>query len=480
MKTASFLVACVAIMSVGVVYALAGAPDFNLAGDPAIHDLVAAMGLMIPASSKARGIVAIRADATGDLTALFEGLNKDWTEFKASMSEKDKELAKKFDDVVTTEKLERINASIGETNKKYQDEIDKLNAKIAGLSVNGGQEEDGLSEADREYHATFEDWFRTGDGESQVKAAIKAGEISAAYEVGDDSKGGYTAPVEWDRTITDQRLELSPMRRYASVQNVTGQGFKKLYNLHGTTSAWVGEKAARPQTDGSVLAEYAFHFGEIYAMPAATQRVLEDSEIDLAAWLASEVNIEFAYQEGAAFISGNGVNKPKGVLMFDAAAETALPAAQRHPLGPIMEVNTGNANLLTPEGLIDLVYDLPEDRSTGAAMYSNRKTHAVIRKMKDGQNNFLWQPPFQAGQPAGVLGQPINELAGMPDVAANAIPIIFGNMAQGYRIFDRVGMSVLRDPYTAKPYVLFYTTKRVGGGLWNPEWLRYHRVAVNP
>ncbi|WP_254689746.1 phage major capsid protein [Shinella daejeonensis] len=424
-----------------------------------------------------RGTVAIRANGD-DLAGLFAQLNTSFAEFKASMAEKDKEHSRRFDDVVTTEKLGRIEASIAETNAAYQSEIDKLNARLAGLSVNGGGDDDGLSEADREYRATFDDWFRTGDGESQVKAAMKAGEITASYEVGDDSKGGYTAPVEWDRTITDARVDISPMRRFASVQSVTGQGFTKLYNQHGTTSAWVGEKTARPQTDGSVLATYAFAFGEIYAMPAATERILEDSEIDMASWLAGEVNIEFAYQEGAAFINGDGVNKPKGVLRYDATTEAALPAAQRHPLGPIAEVLSDDANGLTPDGLVDLIYDLPEDRSQGAALFANRKTHAVIRKMKDGQGNFLWQPPFQAGQPAQVLGQPINELSGLPDVAAGTIPVLFGNMAQAYRIFDRVGMSVLRDPYTSKPYVLFYTRKRVGGGLWNPEWMRYHRIGA--
>lgn len=424
-----------------------------------------------------RGTVAIRANGD-DLTELFAELNTSFAEFKASMAEKDKEQARRFDDVVTTEKLGRIEASIAETNATYQTEIDRLNARIAGLSVNGGNDDEKLSDADREYRATFEDWFRTGDGESKIKAAMKAGEITASYEVGDDSKGGYTAPVEWDRTITDARVEMSPMRRFASVQSVTGQGFTKLYNLHGTTSAWVGENAARPQTDGSVLATYAFAFGEIYAMPAATERILEDSEIDMASWLAGEVNIEFAYQEGAAFINGDGVNKPKGILRYDATTEAALPAAQRHPLGPITEVLSGDANGLSPEGLIDLIYDLPEDRSHGAALFANRKTHAVVRKMKDGQDNFLWQPPFQVGQPAQVLGQPINELSGLPDVAAGTIPVLFGNMAQAYRIFDRVGMSVLRDPYTNKPYVLFYTRKRVGGGLWNPEWMRYHRIGA--
>lgn len=429
---------------------------------------------------RARGVIAIRADSSSEAVALFADLNKDWEAFKATMSEKEKEIAARFDDVVTTDKLKRIEDGITEANAKYEEEIDKLNAQIAGISLNGGGDDDGLTEAEREYRATFDEWFRTGEGESKVKAALKSGEIRAAgeYSVGEDERGGYTAPVEWDRTITDKRLEISPMRRFASVQNVTGQGFKKLYNLRGTDSAWVGEGANRPQTDGSVLAEYAFAFGEIYAMPAATQRILEDSEINVSAWLAEEVNTEFAYQEGIAFVSGDGVNKPKGVLMYDAAAEGALPAAQQHPLGPITEVPTGEAAGLDSDGLIDLIYDLPEDRSVGAALYANRKTHAVIRKMKDGDGNYLWQPPFQAGEPASVLGQPMRELAGLPDVEAGEVPIIYGNMAMGYRIFDRVGMTVLRDPYTNKPYVLFYTRKRVGGGLWNPEYLRYHRVGV--
>lgn len=422
--------------------------------------------------AKARGLLRVRAE--GDALALITALNADWQAFKDAQAAKDAEVKAKFDDVVTTEKLGRIEASLGALTTA----LDDANAKIAGLSINGGGDDDGLTDAEREYAAKFDDWFRTGEGERDLKAMARDGGIRAAYSVGSDPNGGYTAPVEWDRSITDARVEVSPMRRFASVQSVSGQGFKRLYNMHGTTAAWVGETADRDETSGSTLTEYEFSFGEIYAMPAATERVLEDSEIDIATWLSGEVNIEFARQEGLAFINGDGVNKPKGLLRYDATAETALPPAQRHPLGPIGEVKTGAANALTPDGLIDLIYDLPEDRSTGSALYANRKSHAMLRKMRDGDNNFLWQPPFQAGQPAQILGQPIHELSGLPDVAANAIPIIFGNMAEGYRIFDRVGISVLRDPYTKKPYILFYTRKRVGGGLWNPEWLRYHRVAA--
>lgn len=428
----------------------------------------------LAALAASTGVLAIRAD-TSDPVMVVEAMNREWGEFRAAHEEKLNGMSKKFDDVVTTEKMERVEARISDLVTA----LDDANSRMAAMSVGaGGNDTPELSAEDRDYQAKFDNWFRDGDGENALKAMVRDGNISAAYSVGSDPDGGLTAPVEWDRTITDKRIEVSPMRRFASIQTVTGAGFKRLYNMHGTTAGWVGETDARPETAGSKLREYAFSFGEIYANPAATQTILEDSEIDLAAWLSDEVNIEFSRQEGIAFVSGDGINKPKGFLMFDATAEAALPEASRHPLGPVQEIVSGAAADLTSDGIIDLVYGLPEDRSVGAALFGNRKTHAKIRKMKDGQGNYLWQPPFQAGQPAQVLGNPFNELAGMPDVAANSIPLVYGNMAEAYRIFDRVGMSILRDPYTKKPYVLFYTRKRVGGGMWNPEWLRYHRVSA--
>lgn len=428
----------------------------------------------LAALAASSGVLSIRAEGN-DPVAVIEAMNRDWNEFKAAHEEKIAGISKKFDDVITTEKMERVEARLSDLVTA----LDDANSRMAAMSVGaGGDDKTELSAEDREYQAKFNDWFRDGDGENALKAMVREGNISAAYSAGSDPDGGLTAPVEWDRTITDQRVEVSPMRRFASVQNVTGAGFKRLYNVHGTTAGWVGETESRDETEGSKLREYAFSFGEIYANPAATQTILEDSAIDLAAWLSDEVNTEFARQEGISFVSGDGSKKPKGFLMYDAAAEAALPVDNRHPLGPVQEIVTGSALDITADGIIDLVYGLPEDRSVGAALFGNRKTHAKIRKMKDGQGNYLWQPPFQAGQPAQVLGNPFNELAGMPDVAANSIPLVYGNMAEAYRIFDRVGMSILRDPYTKKPYVLFYTRKRVGGGLWNPEWLRYHRVAA--
>ncbi|MHC3940217.1 phage major capsid protein [Paenochrobactrum sp. BZR 201-1] len=423
-------------------------------------------------SRKVRGIVAVRAEA-GDIKAAIDGVNRAFEEFK---SEHKKELEAVRKDVVQSEKVDRINEQIGVMSTA----IDDLNVKMALGNV-PAKDGDNDSPEMKEYKSDFNDWVRTGEGEGKVRSANRPDGVMASMSVGSNPDGGFTAPVEWDRQITDKLATVSPMRRFASIQNVRGQGFKHLYNMHGAGSGWVGETAARPETNSPKFAEYAFKFGELYADPGITQTLLEDSEIDIAAYLAGEVDLVFAQQEGVAFLSGDGVNKPKGVLMFDAAAETALPAGEKHPLGPVLEVNTGAAAALTADGLIDLVYGIPSERITpSSAFYLNRKTHSVIRKMKDGQDNYLWQPPFQAGQPAQVLGYAVNELSGMPDVAANAIPVIFGDMAQGYRIFDRVGVQVLRDPYTNKPYVMFYTRKRVGGGLWNPEFIRYHRVAAAP
>lgn len=377
----------------------------------------------------------------------------------------------------TRDKLDRIDAALSEVTAAIDKNVIELAAlKANGLGNIGDKSQE--TEAQRKYRSDYFTWASTGEGEAVLKAAARDPEIIADASVGSDPNGGYTVPIEWDRSITDKRREVSPMRRYASSQTVRGQGFKRLYNIGGTTSGWVGETAARPKTDGSQFAEYAFSFGELYANPAATQAILDDSEIAFEAWISSEVNGEFARQEGVAFVSGDGVSKPKGILNFTAADEAALAASLRHPLGPIAEVKSGDADELTADGLIDLVYGLPEDRSQGAALYANRKTHATVRKMKDGQGNYLWQPPFQADQPAMVLGAPIRELSGLPDVAAGAIPILYGNMAEAYRIFDRMGTRLLRDPYTNKPYVMFYTTARVGGGLWNPEWMLYHRVAT--
>jgi len=456
MKIVSLVIACVAMLGVGVCAAAAGTPDLlHLASGSLAGDLVAAMGIMLPASTKARGILAVRAEAGGEIKALIDSLNKDWSEFKATMAEKDKELARKFDDVVTTEKLEKINSSVSD----LQAAVDQANAQLAAIQMGAGG---GKGEVrDREYSDAFRSHFRKGD-------------VQAALNKGADDEGGYLAPIEWDRTITDKLVEVSPMRQIAQVQTISTAGFKKLFNLRGTGSGWVGETAARPQTNTPEFGSMTFTPGEIYANPAATQQLLDDAEINLEQWLANEVETEFAYQEGLAFIAGDGTNKPYGFLTFVAGGSQATT----NPLGSIEVKTAASAAAIASDELLDMIYMLPSSYTQNARWVMNRTTQGAIRKLKDGQDNYLWQPSFVAGQPATIAGYPVTEMAGMPSVAADALPIAFGDFRRGYLIVDRTGVRVLRDPYTNKPYVMFYTTKRVGGGVLDPTAIKVLKMAA--
>ncbi|PWE48476.1 phage major capsid protein [Thioclava sp. NG1] len=407
---------------------------------------------MLPA--KARGIVAVRADAGGDVTKILADLQKDWHEFKATQAQKDKEVNAKFDDVVTTEKMQRIDSSVSE----LQAAVDQANAKLAAMTANGGGA-GGVK--DQEYTDAFRAHFRKG-------------EVQANLNKGAADEGGYLAPVEWDRTITDKLIEVSAMRQIAGVQTISGNGFTKLFNLRGTASGWVGEAAARPETGTATFGSMTFTTGEIYANPAATQQMLDDAEVNLEAWIAGEVETEFSYQEGLAFISGNGTNKPNGFLTY----VTGGANAAANPLGAIEAKAAASGSAITEDELLDLIYAVPSAYTGNSRFVMNRTTMGVVRKLRDSTGRQLWEPSSQVGQPSQLLAYPVTEMPGMPDIALSSLPIAFGDFRRGYLIVDRTGVRVLRDPFTNKPYVHFYTTKRVGGGVVNPECLKVLQMAA--
>lgn len=398
-----------------------------------------------------RGIVSVRAES--DVKALIEGVNKAFSDFKAEHNKQLDDVKKGQADALQALKVDRINADI----EKLQAAVDDANLKIAAAQMNGGA----AGVKDKEYSTAF-------------GAHFKRGEVQASLNKGASDEGGYLAPVEWDRSITERLIEVSPMRALCTVQNISGNGFSKLFAHRGATSGWVGESTARPDTGTPTFASLAYNTGEIYASPTATQQMLDDAAINLEAWLAGEVETEFAYQEGLAFLTGSGVNKPTGLLTYITGAANAAV----HPYGDIKTVVSGAAAALTADGLIDLTSSLPTEYTAGAKLIANRKTITAARKLKDGQGNYLWQPSFVAGAPATINGFGITEVAGMPDVAANSKPIMFGDFKRGYLIVDRVGVRVLRDPFTNKPFVSFYTTKRVGGGLLHPDYLKALTVSV--
>jgi HK97 family phage major capsid protein len=395
-----------------------------------------------------RGIVSVRAET--DVKALIEGVNKAFADFKAEHSKQLEDVKKGQADALQALKVDRINAEI----TSLQTAVDEANAKIAAAQMNGGA---GSRVKDKEYTDAFH-------------AHMKRGDIQASLNKGAAAEGGYLAPTEWDRSIVDKLVLVSPMRQLATVQTISTNGFTKLVNLKGTASGWVGESAARPETATPTFGSVTYNTGEIYANPAATQQMLDDAEVNLEAWLAGEVEQEFAKQEGAAFVNGDGVSKPIGLLQY------ATGGVATHPLGQIANLGSGAVGAITADAILDLIHALPTAFTLGARFAMNRSTEGTIRKLKDGQGNYLWQPSYQAGAPATLAGYAISEVPDMPNVAAGALAVAFGNFARTYLVIDRVGVRVLRDPFSNKPFVQFYTTKRVGGGLLTPEPMKFIKV----
>lgn len=377
--------------------------------------------------------------------------------------------------------LANLNAAFGEFKSKQIARIDAIEAAVDGAlsaSAVASLGVRGALASDPNYTEIFSSYLRGGSGEADLRAANAEGyraQVNAALSSGSAGAGGYLAPTEWDREVRKKLENLSPMRRICNVQVTGVQAFTTVWNNGSWGTGWVGEEAARPETTTPTLYSLEFASGEIYSNAAVTQRLLDDAEIDAEGWLLSEIATEFMRQEGIAFISGNGVNKPFGLLTY----VTGGAAAGRHPGGNLTVVNSGNASLLnSPDVLIDFAYSLPAPYRQGASWLMNSTTAATISKMKNSTGDYIWREGLTPGQPATLLGYPVEIDENMPAIAANALPVAFGNFQQGYLINDRMGTRLLRDPYTNKPFVNFYATKRVGGGVLDPNAIRLLRIAV--
>nr|WP_156170892.1 phage major capsid protein [Croceicoccus naphthovorans] len=289
------------------------------------------------------------------------------------------------------------------------------------------------------------------------------------------SDGGYAVPRELDAMIARSLKDISPIRQIAQVVQTGSAGYRKLVTGAGTSSGWVSDAAARPETATPTFHEIAPPTGELYANPAASQAMLDDAGFDLEAWLAEEIATEFARAEGSAFVNGTGVNQPLGFLQT--SQSTADDGART--FGSLQYVGSGNASGFdtAPEAkLIDLVHTLKSSHRQGASWVMNSATMASVRKLKTSDGAFLWQPGLIEGQPDRLLGYPIIEAEDMPDIAAGTTPIAFGNFRAGYLIAERSATSILRDPFTNKPFVHFYATKRIGGQVLDSDAIKLLKI----
>ena len=357
-------------------------------------------------------------------------------------------------DVLTTQKMSKMNDTIDELTEFKQKAEAALNR-----TYKGGEQ--GESKEDGEYKAAFNDYMRKG----RECPALE----QKAMSVGVQADGGFLVTPAMSAEITKVIYESSPLRQLASVQVIGSDSLEIMQDIDELNAGWVSEQGNRPETNTPQLGKRTIPVYELFAQPKATQKLLDDANVNIEQWLASKVAEKFARVEAASFINGNGTDKPHGILGY--AAGTVW--------GQIERVVSGASGGFTTDGLINLFYMLKEDYVSNSSFLMNRQIVRALRLLKDTTGQYIWQASLQAGQPDALLGRPIYQAKDMPSTLVNgALAIAFGDFAQAYQIVDRVGIQTLRDPFTEKPFVKFYSTKRVGGAVKNFEAFKLLQIGV--
>ncbi|QGM93553.1 phage major capsid protein [Methylocystis rosea] len=406
---------------------------------------------------------AIETKSAGD--DILADLNRAFSAFKETNDERLTQLESRLGaDVVTEEKLARIDHALDDTKSR----LDRLALDMSRPRIGGKLVDD---HSGREHKSAFNHYMRSGEA-----SGLKALEAKALSR-GSGPDGGYLVPLPTEREVLRRLAKFSPIRAISSVREISGASLRRAFSTTGPAAGWVAESDPRPQTNNQQLADMTFPAMELYAMPAATQALLDDAVVDIEQWIAEEVQTAFAEQEGAAFVSGDGVNKPKGFLSYTSVADASWS------WGNIGYVATGAAGAFAAsdpsDALVNLVYALRAGFRQNGKFVMGRRAQSLVRQFKTTTGDYIWAPPATADAGASLMNFPVIEAEDMPDPAANSLSIAFGDFERGYVVVDRVGIRVLRDPYSAKPYVLFYTTKRVGGGVQNFEAIKLLKFAAS-
>lgn len=422
------------------------------------------------------------------LTRTINKLGEAFEAFKEANEQRLEQLAKgnKSAAAEIDAKIEKINSEISQLSTlKSQIEAEQKAQKERIEELEMRARAPGRTAEDKtkqEYSELFEKFLRSKGKDPILGQKLKELEAKAVT-IGSQPGGGYAVPEELAREIERQELLFSPVRSLVRVVQVGSPDYKQLVNLRGTSYGWVGESDSRTETDTSLLRERQPTMGEIYAYPQASEWSLDDIFFDVQAWISEEAGEAFAVGEGEAVITGNGANKPTGMLNTapnttpdfaspprDAAAYEAIECkSMSSPAVPEIHADC----------LIDLVYRLNSAYRVGASWIMNSMTTAAIRKLKDANGQYLWQPGLQAGQPDSLLGYPLSTWEQMPDIAANAFPVGFGNWRRAYMLVDRVGLRLTVDQVTRPGFVKFYIRRRVGGTVLNNHAAKFLKTVTS-
>lgn len=387
-------------------------------------------------------------------------------ELKSSFEEFQKKNDKRIDAIESekgklAESVDTLNGKLSELDELKS----SLEAELAAVKRPGG----GVASKDvAEHKSAFELFVRKGKDDGLAELEQKA------MQTGTDPDGGYAVPEELDRNIITALRDEVVMRQECNVVSVGTPSYKRLVNKGGTGSGWVGETDARPETSTSKIGTVEPVWGEIYGNPAATQTMLDDAFFNVEQFITGELAIEFAEQEEAAFTNGDGSKKPKGLLAYGSDDK----GDKDREWGKLQHLLLKKPDELTADEVMQLVYTLRKPYRNGAKFMMNNSTLFKVRTLKDSQGNYLWQPGLQLGQPSALLGYGIAENEQFADMAAGAAPLAFGNFKRCYTILDRIGIRMLRDPYTNKPFVHFYTTKRVGSMMVDSNAVKLLKAAA--
>lgn len=355
-------------------------------------------------------------------------------------------------------KLSEAMVSLAETKDRLEKVETKLNRPPLG--------EEAKKAGSPERKAAYDKYFRHGDYDG-----LKA------LSVDGDPTGGYMVEETTSSQMITKLFETSPMRDVCTIETITGDYLEITEDINEVGGNWTSERGTVSETTTANTGMRKIPVHQMYAQPKASQQILDDAGIDIESWLAAKVSDKLGRLENLAFISGTGVGQPKGLTSYTTSLTPTNPSE-------ILHVVSGHATQITADGLINMTYSLKSPYIAGASYLMQRKTVQVAALLKDTQNRYLWQPSLQAGTPEMLNGYPIKRMEDMTGptsgvtFAAAALPIAFGDFKKAYTIVDRQGLRVLRDPFTAKPHVLFYTTKRTGGDVTNFEAFSLMKISV--
>lgn len=406
-----------------------------------------------------------------EIKSAIDGIHRTFSAFKEANDLRLEKLEKQG--TAGADREEKVNR-IGENLDKLLDKVKAL--ETANNRPDMGTELDGKAEGQAKQIArkAFEKYLRRG--EKAVSAEdMKA--IEAAYPefkglaTDSDPSGGLFLSPERSSMINAKIFESSPIRQIATVETISTDVWEEINDYDEADAEWVGERSSRSTTGTPEVSLNRIQVHEMQASPAATQKMLDDASINVEAWLSGKVQEKFARKEATAFVSGDGVLSPKGFLSY----------SHGDGFGFVERVASGTSATFDADDLISIQDTLLEAFQPGASWVMRRATRTFCRQLKDGQGQYLWSVDkgVNGGVQESILGKPVVLAADMPAMGANALAVAYGDFRQGYVVVDRIGIRVLRDPYTSKPNVIFYTTKRVGGGVRNFQAIKLLRLAAS-